>query len=394
MSSLILKVAFSLALLVSMVDSSNKYEKKSHSVLISVMPFAGHYLNMMVLGDALKDEGHNVTFLFPQFTDYHKPRQLCEEHGFEYIPVPLNFSYYDMKDQSNSFKNAVQTMFFMFVPVLSALSSSMDTVINNELNVSNYDVVVLGEFISSVLACRRNTENIRMVSVSSTILVDPSLSPSWPFPNPMLQPITHDMTFTDRFIYTVSKIPFVPFFRYIMSCTTTGSDPDCWERRYNNYDLPGHAVPLIAPTVIGFEYPRTDLPLVHYVGPLIPTKPDPLPTDIESWLNSKRERSVVYISMGSVFTGSQRMARAFISGIPPNYSVLWSADKNILKGIQLENNNRFLIKSWIPQISALSHSSISLAILHGGAGGIHQSLYYGVPMIIIPFQADQPSNCS
>ena len=352
-------------------SNSEKQEKKSLSILLSAFPSPGHYLNLMILGDALKEQGHNITFLMFELPDYKKPKELCEEHGFHYIPIPVNISYDGFKARA---KNSYLIGTLQFLPsMLDNLFSSMRSFVSNELDTSELDIVVIQEYLMGCFPCIKN-EDLPIVFFSLGALIDPSLLPSWPFPHNMVfSSITHDTSITDRLIITAAKtFVFAPIQKLIVWYMSL-YNPECWERKYNNYLPPGHAAPFIAATVIGFEYPRTNLPLVDYVGPFIPNTLDPLPFDIDLWLNSKKENSVVYISMGSVFTGSQKFAEALYNGIPSNYSVLWSVtNKTILKSIEDKLSDRFLIKSWIPQISALNHPSISLAILHGGAGGLEE----------------------
>ena len=276
--------------------------------------------------------------------------------------------------------------------IFSTLCSSTNSFISNELDTSQLDVAVIEDFLLGTLVCPKN-EKLPIVFVSPGIPNEPSLLPSWPFPHMLFSSVTHDTSITDRLIITAANVLlFSPLQKFIISYLSS-YDPECWEGKYNNYLPPGHGVPLILATVMGFEYPRASLPLVDYVGPFIPNTLDPLPSDIDLWLNSKKEKSVVYISMGSVFDGSQKLAEALYNGIPSNYSVLWSATSEIIrKAVENEpSSDRFLIKSWIPQISALNHPSISLAVLHGGAGGVHQALYFGVPMVVIPLMGDQYS---
>ena len=388
-------MSFKILLLLLLVgccgSNSEKQGKKSLSVLLSAFPSPGHFLNFLILGDALKEQGHNVTFLMLQFNDYNKPKELCEEHGFHYIPIPVNISYDGFKKKVNENLNFVHIISHM-MSIFSTLCSSTNFFISNELDTSQLDVAVIEDFLLGTLVCPKN-EKLPIVFVSHGIPHDPSLLPSWPFPHILFSSITHDATIIDRLIIAAGKtLLFAPIQKFIISYLSS-YDPECWERKYNNYLPPGHGVPFILVTVMGFEYPKTNLPLVDYVGPFIPNTLDPLPSDIDLWLNSKKEKSVVYISMGSIFDGSQKLARALYSGIPSNYSVLWSATSAIIrKGVENEpSNDRFLIKSWIPQISALNHPSISLAILHGGAGGVHQALYFGVPMVVIPLMGDQYS---
>ena len=388
-------MSFKILLLLLLVgccgSNSEKQEKKSLSVLLSAFPAPGHFLNFLILGDALKEQGHNVTFLMLQFNDYNKSKELCEEHGFHYIPIPINISYDGFKKKVNENLNFVHIISHM-MSIFSTLCSSTNSFISNELDTSQLDVAVIEDFLLGALVCPKN-ENLPIVFVSPGIPNDPSLLPSWPFPHMLFSSVTHDTSITDRLIITAANVLlFSPLQKFIISYLSS-YDPECWERKYNNYLPPGHGVPLILATVMGFEYPKANLPLVDYVGPFIPNTLDPLPSDIDLWLNSKKEKSVVYISMGSIFAGSQKLAEALYNGIPSNYSVLWSATSEIIrKAVENEpSSDRFLIKSWIPQISALNHPSISLAVLHGGAGGVHQALYFGVPMVVIPLMGDQYS---
>ena len=351
---------------------------------MSSLPGPGHFLHMLVLGDALKNEGHDVTFIMPQFTDYNYPRELCMNRGLHYIPIPVNISYFEMKNDFNALAlSQIQAQSYMGY-LLSSIYFSLESFISKEIDVAKVDIAIISDLFVQSFTSNEKMKALQIVSVTPCFSLHSSLLPPWPFPDTILQAMTHDLTISNRLTLTITNFFITPIYQYITShMTKSSSKCNFSESKY--YPI-GHKIPLIITTVIGFEYPRTNLPLVNYIGPFIPSKLDPLPSDIDLWLNSKRESSVVYISMGSLFIGSQKLAEALYNGIPSNYSVLWSAtNKTILKGIENKlSNDRFLIKSWMPQISALNHPSISLAILHGGAGGVHQALYFGIPIIVIP----------
>jgi len=66
------------------------------------------------------------------------------------------------------------------------------------------------------------------------------------------------------------------------------------------------------------------MPLVSYVGPILPDSPPLLSdkADLEKWLNSKPKRSVVYLSMGSIFPLDKENTKFIVDGImKANYSL-------------------------------------------------------------------------
>ena len=91
---------------------------------------------------------------------------------------------------------------------------------------------------------------------------------------------------------------------------------------------PGTYLPQIIPSAIGLEYPRTISPLTNYVGPVLTKSPDPLPTDLQMWLNGKQDHTVIYVSMGSHMHITEEIEIAIIGGIAEtNYSAVWALRK-------------------------------------------------------------------
>ena len=86
---------------------------------------------------------------------------------------------------------------------------------------------------------------------------------------------------------------------------------------------------MLVDTVIGFEFPYSRLPLIHYEGPLFSRNNpmDRLTHDIQNWLNSAgadHGRGVVFISMGSIVCLTREMAWVIVTSIhSANYSILW-----------------------------------------------------------------------
>ena len=51
-----------------------------------------------------------------------------------------------------------------------------------------------------------------------------------------------------------------------------------------------------------------------------------------------------------------------------------------------------IVEGWAPQARILKHSSIGGFVSHCGWGSLMESMKYGVPVIALPFQYDQPLN--
>uniref|UniRef100_A0A8C6EKF4 UDP-glucuronosyltransferase n=1 Tax=Microcebus murinus TaxID=30608 RepID=A0A8C6EKF4_MICMU len=68
--------------------------------------------------------------------------------------------------------------------------------------------------------------------------------------------------------------------------------------------------------------------------------------------------------------------------------VLWRFDGK--KPDTLGPNTRLF--KWMPQNDLLGHPKTKAFITHGGANGVYEAIYHGVPMVGIPLFGDQPDN--
>lgn len=68
--------------------------------------------------------------------------------------------------------------------------------------------------------------------------------------------------------------------------------------------------------------------------------------------------------------------------------VLWKFEDESLPGIP----SNVMVRKWLPQNDILSHPNVVLFISHGGLFGTSESLYHGVPLLLIPFFGDQFRN--
>ncbi|KAL3267222.1 hypothetical protein HHI36_011357 [Cryptolaemus montrouzieri] len=120
-------------------------------------------------------------------------------------------------------------------------------------------------------------------------------------------------------------------------------------------------------------------------------KPRPLPEDLRCFLNSSNE-GVIYTSLGSNMKSAllpQYKLDAIMevfSQLP--YKVLWKFEKEDLpnKPANVE------IRKWLPQQDVLSHPNVKLFISQAGLQSIDEALLGKVPMLLVPFFADQHFN--
>ncbi|KAJ8572513.1 hypothetical protein K7X08_009024 [Anisodus acutangulus] len=125
--------------------------------------------------------------------------------------------------------------------------------------------------------------------------------------------------------------------------------------------------------------------------------------DCVKWLNSKEEKSVVYVNFGSitVLTKTQLMEFAWgLSNSKKNF--FWVIRSDAVVGddsamlpheFVQETKERGIISRWCCQEQVLKHSSIGTFLTHCGWNSVMESIGSGVPMICWPFFADQHINC-
>ncbi|XP_019965956.2 UDP-glucuronosyltransferase 2B19-like [Paralichthys olivaceus] len=54
--------------------------------------------------------------------------------------------------------------------------------------------------------------------------------------------------------------------------------------------------------------------------------------------------------------------------------------------------NNTVLLDWLPQNDLLGHPKTRVFITHGGANGIGEAIYHGVPLVGIPLLSDEPHN--
>ena len=110
-----------------------------------------------------------------------------------------------------------------------------------------------------------------------------------------------------------------------------------------------------------------------------------------SFVFPETEKPIIYISLGTVVKGAGTFFKKCIEAfgqeevqVIVSVGRSWSIDK-------LERlPSNFRVYPFVPQVSVLKRADVF--VTHGGMNSVSEALVCGVPMVVIPFMADQPSN--
>jgi MGT family glycosyltransferase len=145
---------------------------------------------------------------------------------------------------------------------------------------------------------------------------------------------------------------------------------------------------IVIPTTEAFEYPRSDLPpQAHFVGPVFWDSPsvDALPVIPDS------ERVLIYVSQGSTFTRDLSILwLALVALADEPVQLVVSTGRQCLPNELGALPQNAIVVRQVPH--RVLFPKLDLAITHGGFSSVHCALLHGVPLVVLPFDADQPEN--
>ncbi|XP_072302022.1 UDP-glucuronosyltransferase 1A5-like isoform X3 [Eucyclogobius newberryi] len=139
-----------------------------------------------------------------------------------------------------------------------------------------------------------------------------------------------------------------------------------------------------------FDFPRPTMPNVIYMGGFQCKQTQPLPAELENFVQSAGEHGVIIMTLGTLVDAlpsevADEMASVFAK-LPQK--VIWRH-----KGARPSTvGNNTLIVDWMPQKDLLGHPQTKAFVAHGGTNGVQEAIYHGVPVLGIPLFFDQFDN--
>ncbi|XP_051751550.1 UDP-glucuronosyltransferase 2A1-like isoform X3 [Ctenopharyngodon idella] len=139
-----------------------------------------------------------------------------------------------------------------------------------------------------------------------------------------------------------------------------------------------------------FEYPRPLLPNFKFVGGLHCKPAKPLSKELEKFVQSSGDHGIVVFSLVSMINNlTMERANTIASALGQiPQKVVWRYSGKTPE--TLAPNTK--LYDWIPQNDLLGHPKTKAFITHGGANGLYEAIYHGVPMVGLPLFGDQPDN--
>jgi MGT family glycosyltransferase len=122
----------------------------------------------------------------------------------------------------------------------------------------------------------------------------------------------------------------------------------------------------------------------HFVGPSIAprTGPDPFPWE------QLRHPLIVYISLGTLFNADAAFYRRCIDAFrSEDVQVVMSIGTNVSVESLGPLPPNLIVQPYVPQLDVLERASAF--VTHGGMNSVSESLYYGVPVVVIPQMSEQ-----
>uniref|UniRef100_A0A3B5M209 UDP-glucuronosyltransferase n=1 Tax=Xiphophorus couchianus TaxID=32473 RepID=A0A3B5M209_9TELE len=368
----IITLSLHLILLTSHCDGGN----------ILVFPVDGsHWINMKILLEELHSRGHNISVIRSS-TSWYIPEK-----------SPLYTSITIEMDEAleNFFDIYLQDVKKILLVHLN-LSTQNPTLVKN-LKDSQYDLVladpamgpgpVLAKYLKLPLVL-----NVRWItSGEGHFILAPSPLSYIPVPG---------SGFTDKmdFIQRVKNF----FFYSIIQFQEKFLVGPIYDNLCNKYIeggcdivslLQGADIWLFRSDFV-FEFPRPTMPNVVYIGGFQCKPAQPLPADLEEFVQSAGEHGVIIMTLGTLVNALPKEVSDEIASVFAKMpqKVIWRH-----KGEHPSTlGNNTLLVDWMPQKDLLGHPQIKVFVAHGGTNGVQEAIYFGVPVLGIPLFFDQYDN--
>ncbi|KAJ3028777.1 UDP-glucuronosyltransferase 2A1 [Rhizophlyctis rosea] len=381
------------------------------NIAISSIPYRGHFTVPITLTQALTDAGHNAYIV-------------AAEQSRQWIPTNVTFVSTGIHPHHERHLNETLTVTKLSMTkqiewLFQMLSEGYETLLPPTLEVFEGlkpDVVVC-DGMAPACAYAGKAAGSKLVILWPTL---PSFLPDVPgaiLPSPILPVMATDIDMDRSF-----KSRFMNFISFVPNRIGLNGLANLYHDVERRLGLPLgrstmqliHEELVLSWTVYGFDYPRMQPPLLKLVGPIIREPIPPVPQQYQDFIGDSHSTRLIIVSFGTMVHLEEpdflnlQTSLTTLTKSNPNVKVIWALSKtqssfllpkrDPFAGVSegqttLPTNHQILYARWIPQLSLVAHPATSLFITHAGNNGIHEALYFGVPLLGIPTANDHHSVC-
>ncbi|XP_033111223.1 UDP-glucuronosyltransferase 1-2-like [Anneissia japonica] len=372
-------------------------------LILPGMETGSHFLFMKIVGKALLDRGHYVTFILGE--DHVNDLN----HAFSVQRFTTNVTVQTWKTFWNNL--AIANSRGEHIHPLSYNNSQMKTLVydgchailrdstfmnNLKTSPTNYSVII-GDILNPCAPILSLYLSIPLVEVAtgsitanlvylSTHTVDASFFPT-DSRRPTVAPLhihQHALKSTRILIATLHyQRAVLTNFDNLKSKYNIRSD-------ISIYTAMSRAKLWLFNIDTSLEVGRPSMPNSVFVGGITAKEPKSLPKDMEKFMLNSGDKGVVVVSLGSYFNDmDKQISDIWASAFGRlDQKVFWSYSGTPPSTL---GDNTLLVKS-IPQNDILGHYKTKLFVTHAGLNGVYEAIYHAVPMVCIPFSGDQFNN--
>jgi glucuronosyltransferase len=381
---------------------------KLHHVVIVTIPFYGHFMPLKAVGEALLERGHNVTILT------EKP-SWCEtplEHKFNCVVLPVSGAFPDAvlreisarDDIGSTFGDIMEQVLAHQRLALGDVLKAFDTlaadgrpatgVLTDASTLAGYDA-----------AAKYGLPYVSVFPLTLHIQVAPAINvPS------LGTGLPRDMTLGQKVLNYIIRL-LVPFSMVKFMYTLNDVRAQHGIVPYKNVlDIQGLYGPILAPTVWPYDVPQPLCPNVFPLGTLVPAHEHiALEPELEALLNSQQcqQHGTVYVNFGTLVQQSPRLLSELLSSFTNasfQQCIIWKPNPQHLQTVQetfassekargLSETRVFVRKYLNNPPSIMRHPAVKAFITHCGDTSVGEAIEAHLPLIGIPFFADQADVC-
>lgn len=379
-------------------------------LLVSTFPGKSHWLTFEHILSELLERGHEITAI----TNYPLKNSTRNNHLDRYrevlIDPPFDFegdlpmeSYYKTAAFSNPFFKLKILLWLGLVTTEFAFESANVAQFIKEEGHS-FDLVIAEQFAQEAFLMFGHKYRAPIVTINTlgyTDYIDRSFGMITPlsFVPHFFTEFTDEMNFYERLYNVVLTIYDWAYRKFVFL-----PKQNEFSQKYFT-SIEGEALPSIEELELNVSVTLTNNHIISFkprpkmigmvdIAGLHIRPPKELPQNIKTFLDSSHPSGgAIYINFGTFLRSSAmppETLQVFLEVFRrlPQYNFLWKWETDNTP--ELPPN--VLLQKWLPQNDVLAHPNIKLFLTHGGIFGAQESVYWGRPMLFVPFYGDQHGN--